>query len=85
LGYAQEAGNHWYGDKIYAVKNLDEFISSPFEDVVQANTGGFLKTEAYGGVELYQKDRQKKRTQMEIELKEFRKRSESNSSNNKKS
>lgn len=82
LAHAHEAGN-WYGDRVFHCKNLEEFISAPFKDIISANTGGYLKTEAYGGVELFQKDRQEKRRQMEIQLKEFRKQGDGNSSNKK--
>ena len=87
LGHAQESGNSWYGDRLFAVKNLNEFIEAPFDDVVHANIAGFLKTEEAGGVELFQKDRQQKRKQMEVELQQFRKVGSSNGSSysNKKS
>ncbi|HZD35633.1 MAG TPA: hypothetical protein VE130_10545 [Nitrososphaeraceae archaeon] len=84
LGYAREAGDHWYGDRVFHCKNLEEFISAPFEDVISANTEGYLRTEAHEGVELYQKNREEKRKQMESQLKEFRRGGNVNSSSTNK-
>jgi hypothetical protein len=83
LGYAQESGNSWFGDRIFAVKSLKEFVSASFEDAVGANRGGFLRTEEAGGIDLYLKDKQDKRKTMEIELQEFRKSDGNSSSSNK--
>lgn len=70
LGEAQDSGDSWYGSNTYTIKNLEEFISAPFEDLLNANRGSFLKEE-YGGVTRYQKHRENERKVQEVEVKKF--------------
>jgi hypothetical protein len=82
LGYTQELGNHWYGNRVFEVKNMQEFLSASFENAIAANTGGFLKTET-GGIELYLKDKQDKRKKRDEEIEEFRRKNGSSTNSNK--
>jgi hypothetical protein len=89
LGYAREVGNRWYGDRVFEVSNMQEYLSASFEDVIAACQDGFLKSTEPGGVDLYLKDKQDKRKKRETEIEEFRKTNDSSntigSSNKSKS
>lgn len=68
--YAAERGDSWNTGTTYNVPNLEEFISVPFETLVQANKMGVLTSE-FGGHIRYLKDHEQKRKQLEAEVAEF--------------
>jgi hypothetical protein len=82
--YALERGDHFHNGTTFNIPNLEEFISVPFETLVQANKLGVLTSE-FGGHIRYLKDQEQKRKQLELEVAEFKAESDSNSSNKSKS
>ncbi len=74
----KNSADSWYGSHKYRVFNLDEFLFSPFDDVLGANQAGFLKDKATGraveegAVNKYLMDKTAKREQAEKEFKDFK-------------
>lgn len=79
LAVAQNSStDNWHGSFTYSVYNLEEFLYSPFDDVLGANIGGFLKDKlgrpTENGVQKYIMDKHAKRDQAEKGYKEFKER-----------
>ena len=64
----------FYTQNKYRVFNLNEFLESDFNDVLEANQKGFLRRGEEQRVQRYIKDRQEKREKAEREWKEFKER-----------
>lgn len=72
LAVANPAGDSWYAGNTYSIPNLQEWMESDWDVLLESNRGNFLKNE-FGGTVLYQKDKLEKQKQLKSEVDEFRK------------
>lgn len=82
LAVAQNSStDNWHGSSTYTAYSLDEFLYSPFGDVLAANQAGFLKDKlgrpTENGVQKYIMDKQAKREQAKTEYNEFKEKQQS--------